>query len=73
MTSRICATSTMASSAAEAKAETLVLGTANFRTKTLDFRGFDSNIISILRGGILMFMGDIPESLSQAILMGILF
>ena len=28
--------------------------TANLRTKILDFRGFDSSTILILRGGILM-------------------
>ena len=31
-----------------------VNGTANLRTKVLDFRGFDSSIILILRAGILM-------------------
>ena len=41
--------------------------TANLRTKVLDFRGFDSSIILILRGGILMSIGNFPESLSQAI------
>ena len=38
----------------------------------MDFGGFDSNIILILRGGILMSIGDFPESLSQAILVGII-
>ena len=42
--------------------------TANLRTKILGFRGFDSSIILILRGATLMFVGDLPESLSQAIL-----
>ena len=42
--------------------------TANLRTKILDFRGFDSNIILILRGGILMSVGDFLEIVSQAIL-----
>ena len=32
----------------------------------MDFRGFDSSIILILRGGILMSIGIFPESLSQA-------
>ena len=50
----------------------VALRTANLCTKLLDFRGFDSNIILILRGGILMSIGDFPESLSQAILAGIL-
>ena len=45
--------------------------TANLRTD-MDFRGFDSSIILILRGGILMSNGDFLESLSQAILVGIL-
>ena len=38
----------------------------------IDFRGFDSSIILIIRGGILMSIGDFPESLSQAILVGIM-
>ena len=45
---------------------------ANHPTKILDFRGFDSSIILISRGGILMSPGDFPESLSQAILVGII-
>ena len=40
---------------------------ANLRTYLMDFRGFDSIIILILRGGILMSKGDFPASLSQAI------
>ena len=36
----------------------------------MDFRGFDSSVILILRGGILTSIGDFPESLSQAILVG---
>ena len=36
----------------------------------MDFRGFDSSIILILRGGILTPIGDVPESLSQAMLVG---
>ena len=43
----------------------LLQSTANLRTKILDFRGFDSGRILILRGGILMSIGDFPESLSQ--------
>ena len=46
--------------------------TANLRTKTLGFRGFDSSTILILRGGILMSIGFFLESLSQAILVGII-
>ena len=41
--------------------------TANLRTKIPDFRGFDSNIILKLRGGILMSMGNLLELLSQQI------
>ena len=48
------------------------LSTANFRTYIMEFRGFDSSIILILRGGILMSRSDILESLSQAILVGIM-
>ena len=40
--------------------------TPNLRTKILDFRGSDSSRILISRGGILMSIGDFPESLSQA-------
>ena len=39
-------------------------------TNTMDFRGFESSINLILRVGILMSIGDFPESLSQAILVG---
>ena len=38
----------------------------------MDVRGLDSSIILILRGGILMSIGDFPESLSQSILVGIM-
>ena len=38
----------------------------------MDFGGFDSRIILILRRGILMSIGNIPGSLSQAILAGIM-
>ena len=47
-------------------------GTANLRTKILDFRGFDSGRILIIRRGIFVSIGDFPESLSQAILVGIM-
>ena len=47
-------------------------GTANLHTQIMDFRGFDSIIILILRGGILMFIGDFQEILSQRILVGII-
>ena len=45
---------------------------ANLRTKILDFRGFDSSRILILRGGILMSIGNISEIMIQAILVGII-
>ena len=35
---------------------------ASLRTKILDFRGVDSSIILIFRGGILMSMGEFPGS-----------
>ena len=44
--------------------------TANIRTRILDFRGFDSSRILMLRGGILMSIGSSPEMLSQRILVG---
>ena len=47
-------------------------GTPNLPTNILDFIGFDSSIILILRGGTLMPTGNIPASLSQAILVGIM-
>ena len=45
-------------------------GTANLHTKILGFGGLDSRRILILRGGILMPTGDIPEIASQQILAG---
>ena len=46
--------------------------TTNLRAETLDFGGFDSSRILILRGGIPRPIESIPESLSQAILVGII-
>ena len=46
--------------------------TANLRTEIMDFRGFDSSRILMLRGGIPRPIGDFPESVSQAILVGII-
>ena len=43
---------------AEATAKAWSLITANFRTGIVDFRGFDSSVILILRGGILRPIGD---------------
>ena len=45
---------------------------ANLCTTILDFRGFDSNIILILRGGILMSIGDFQQVLSQGVVAGII-
>ena len=47
--------------------------TASLPTNIVDFRGFDSSIMLFLRGGILRPIGDFPESLSQAILVGVVF
>ena len=41
-------------------------------TNIMDFRGFDSSIILNLRGGIPTPIGNFPESLSQAILLGMM-
>ena len=46
--------------------------TANLRTNNPDFRGIDSSIILMLRGGILMSTGDFPKVLSHQILVGII-
>ena len=46
--------------------------TPNLPTNIVDFKGFDSSIILIQRGGILMSIGKLPESLSQAMLAGII-
>ena len=44
----------------------------SLRTNIMDFRGFDSSIISFLRGGIPRPIGDFQESWSQATLVGIM-
>ena len=46
--------------------------TANLRTKILVFRGSDSSRVLSLRGDIPRPIGDFPESLSQAILVGVI-
>ena len=46
--------------------------TPNLCTNIMDFRGFDSSTILNLRGGIPRPIGNFPESLSQAILVGII-
>ena len=45
-------------------------GTPSLPTYIVDFRGSDSSIILILRGGIFTSIGDSPESLSRAMLVG---
>ena len=45
---------------------------ANLHANIMGFGGFDSSIILILRGGVLMCIGDFLESLNQAILVGIM-
>ena len=45
---------------------------ANIPTSLVDFRGFDSSIILNFRGGIIMSIGNFPESLNQAMLVGIM-
>ena len=45
---------------------------ANLHTNILEFRGFDSSIILMLRGQIPRPIGNLLESLSQAILVGII-
>ena len=44
--------------------------TANPSAKIVDFRGLDSSTILILLGGIPRPIGDFPESLTQAMLVG---
>ena len=44
----------------------------NLPTKIVDFKGFDSNIILMLRGGILKSIENFLEFVSQAILAGII-
>ena len=44
--------------------------TPNPPINIVDFTGFDSNIVLIEKGGILMSIGNLPESLSQAMLVG---
>ena len=48
----------------------MVTNTPNLPTSIVGFRGFDSSIILIGRGVILMSIGDFLESLSQAMLVG---
>ena len=48
------------------------MGTPNLPTNMVDFGGFHSSIMLCLRGGILMSIGNSPESLSQAMLVGVM-
>ena len=50
----------------------ILIMTANLHANIMDFRGLDSSIIIHLRGGIPRPKGNFPESLSQAILVGII-
>ena len=50
-----------------------VTTTPNLPTTIVDFRGFDSSIILSLRGEIPRPIGDFPENLSRAMLVGIMF
>ena len=50
----------------------LSLLTINFPTNTMDFRGLDSGVISSTRGGTPGPTGNWPQSLSQAILVGVM-
>ena len=45
---------------------------ANPRANIVDFGGFDSGIILILRGGIPRHIGDFLEVLTQAMLVGVM-
>ena len=44
--------------------------TPNLPTNIVDFGRFDSSTILIYRGGILMSIGDFPEVLTRAMLVG---
>ena len=46
------------------------LATPDLPANIVEFRGFDSSIVLILRGGIPRPIGDSPESSSQAMLVG---
>ena len=45
----------------------------NLPTNIVGFRGFDSSMILNFRGGIPRPIGKFPESLSQAMLVGVMF
>ena len=46
----------------------IIASTPGSPTNIVGFGGFDSSTMLILRGGILMSIGDFPESSSQAML-----
>ena len=48
----------------------MIRHTPDLPTQIVDFRGFDSSISLILRGEIPRPIGDFPECLSQAMLVG---
>ena len=48
----------------------MMLESNPFPTDIVGFKGFHSSIILILRGGMPRPIGNLPESLSQAILVG---
>ena len=48
----------------------LYVHTPNLPTNIVGFKGCDSSIILIQRGGIPRFIGNFPESLTQAMLVG---
>ena len=50
----------------------MYLCTPNLPTNIVHFRGFDPNTILVLRGEIRRPIGDLPESLTQAMLVGIM-
>ena len=50
----------------------LMFHTPGYPTNIVDFRGFDSSAILIWRGGIPRSIGDFLESLSQAMLVGVM-
>ena len=54
-------------SSTEPQSRPLSTTAANIPNKILDFRGFDSSMILLLRGGILMSTGHCRETLSQRI------
>ena len=48
----------------------VIIATPNLATNIVGFRGFDSSIMLCLRGGMFMSIGNLPESLTRAMLVG---